>query len=107
MSTEEKHPSHTAHEMLQDPEFQELARRKNTVSLAFTLAMMLIYFGFIALLAWGKEFLGQPFGNGMTLGIPIGIFVILSACALTGLYVRWANSTYDAMVERCKKKLEN
>src|SRR5687767_6709141 len=98
---------YTAHDLLQDPDFKEMARRKNTVSILLTISMVLIYFGFIALLAWGKELLGRPLGNGMTLGIPIGIIVILSAWILTGVYVRWANTHYDAMVARIKKKVEN
>jgi len=98
---------HTAHEILEDPEFKELARRKNAVSLALTVAMIVIYFGFIALLAWGKELLGRPLGGGITLGIPIGIGTIMLAWLLTGVYVRWANTTYDAMVERIRKKVEN
>jgi uncharacterized membrane protein (DUF485 family) len=96
---------HTAHEILQDPEFVEMARRKNAVSLALTIAMMVIYFGFIALLAWGKELLGRSLGGGITLGIPIGIGVIIAAWLLTGVYVRWANSGYDDMVARIKKKV--
>jgi uncharacterized membrane protein (DUF485 family) len=98
---------HSAHEILQDPEFQQMARRKDTVSLALTLAMIVVYFGFIALLAWGKEILGRPIGGGITLGIPIGIGVIVLAWILTGIYVRWANASYDDMVARIKQKIES
>lgn len=98
---------HTAHEILEDPDFKEMARRKNAVSLTLTLAMMVIYFGFIALLAWGKEIIGRQLGGGLTAGIFIGIGVIISAWLLTGIYVRWANTGYDAMVARIKQKVEN
>jgi uncharacterized membrane protein (DUF485 family) len=98
---------YTAHEILQDPEFRMMARRKNMVSLALTIIMVVVYFGFIALLAWGKEIIGRPIGGGITLGIPIGIGVIVLAWVLTGIYVRWANASYDDMVARIKQKVES
>jgi uncharacterized membrane protein (DUF485 family) len=97
----------SAHEILQDPEFRMMARRKNMVSLALTIIMVVVYFGFIALLAWGKEIIGRPIGGGITLGIPIGIGVIVLAWVLTGIYVRWANASYDDMVARIKQKVES
>jgi uncharacterized membrane protein (DUF485 family) len=98
---------HTAHEFLEDPDFKDLARRKDSISLALTVAMLVIYFGFIALLAWGKAWLGQPIGGGLTVGIPVGIGVIVASWLLTGVYVRWANAHYDAMVERMKEKIKH
>lgn len=97
---------YSAHEILQDPDFVKMARRKDAVSLALTAAMIVVYFGFIALLAWGKELLGKPIGGGITLGIPVGIGVIILAWVLTGIYVRWANASYDDMVARIKQKIE-
>lgn len=40
-----------------------------------------------------------------TLGIPIGIGVIVFAFIITAIYVVWANSSYDPEVERLKKQL--
>ena len=55
--------------------------------------------------AFGKGFLGIPLGNGvMTIGIPIGLAVIVSAFALTGIYVRRANSEFDELTEKIKKE---
>ena len=95
---------HTAHEMLQDPEFQKLARRKNAISITMTVVMMTVYFGFIFLMAFAPDVLRSQSMNA-TWGIPIGIGVILFAWVLTGIYVRWANSEYDDMVARVKERL--
>ena len=59
--------------------------------------MLVIYLGFILLVAFGRGFLGMPIAEGsvMTLGIPIGLFVIVSAFVLTGIYVWKANTTFD------------
>ncbi|HEY0072534.1 MAG TPA: DUF485 domain-containing protein [Abditibacteriaceae bacterium] len=95
---------HTAHKMLQDPQFKELARRKTSISLTMTAIMMLIYFGFIFLMAFAPGTLKSAVGSA-TLGIPLGIGVIMLAWILTGIYVRWANSEYDEMVARVKERL--
>jgi uncharacterized membrane protein (DUF485 family) len=67
--------------------------------------MLIIYFGFILLVAFGKGFLGTPMGSGVTtIGIPIGVAVIVSAFLLTGIYVRRANTEFDALTEKIKKE---
>jgi uncharacterized membrane protein (DUF485 family) len=79
-------------------EFRSLVRRKWSVSVSMTVLMLAIYYGFILLLAFNGAVLAQKIGEHMTLGIPVGLGVILAACALTGLYVRWANTSYDKSV---------
>ena len=66
---------------------------------------LVIYFGFIALVAFNKPFLSAKITSNMTIGIPLGIGVILISWVLTGIYVRWANSTYDRLVEQVKTKM--
>jgi uncharacterized membrane protein (DUF485 family) len=105
LSMNEDQKSHQrAHEMLQDPEFKDLARRKNSFSLTLTAIMMAIYFGFIFLMAFAPDVLKTRVGNA-TLGIPLGIGAIVFAWLLTGVYVRWANSEYDSRVARIKERL--
>lgn len=87
------------------PEFRELVRKKWTVSLSLTAVMLVIYFGFILVLAFGKELFMARIGEHMTMGIPVGLAVILSACVLTGVYVAWANTTYDRSVQEIIRKM--
>ena len=98
---------HTAHQILEDPDFLELSRRKNAISMVLTLLTIVVYYGFICLLAFKKELLGQKISSGVTLGIPIGIGVILLSWIFTGIYVRWANAQYDVLVEKVKTKIED
>jgi uncharacterized membrane protein (DUF485 family) len=95
----------TAEAILNDPDFKELKARKNVFSAWMTAVMLAIYFGFILLVAYGKPILGTKVYGNLTLGIPLGIGVILASWVLTGVYVLWANSTYDALVERVKDKI--
>jgi uncharacterized membrane protein (DUF485 family) len=77
--------------------FQQLCARRNRLSLLLTLAMLVIYFGFILLVAFAPEFLGTRIGTShVTLGIPLGLAVILSAIALTGVYV-WRANEFDRL----------
>ena len=97
----------TAHQILVDPEFLKLMRQKNTISTILTIVELVLYFGFIALIAYNKAFLAQKLSDGsaITVGIPIAVGVIVLSWILTGIYVFWANSKYDAMVQSVKDRL--
>lgn len=90
-------------QLLQDPQFRALSKRKNTISLVLTLATLAVYFGFIFLLAFSQETLAVPVGS-TTLGIPLGIGIIVLSWIFTGIYVRWANRNYEAMVADIKAR---
>jgi uncharacterized membrane protein (DUF485 family) len=80
------------------PKYLELRRKRNVFGWSLTVAMMVVYYGYIALIAWNKPFLSQPIGAGVTtLGIPIGMGVIVFTILITGYYVRRANSEFDAL----------
>jgi uncharacterized membrane protein (DUF485 family) len=90
--------------LLQDPEFKDLASRKNRISLILTAVTLLIYYGFILLIAFKRDVFAVKVTGNVTFGIVLGIGVILSCWLLTGIYVRWANDKYDAMVARIQEK---
>jgi uncharacterized membrane protein (DUF485 family) len=88
-----------------DPDFQKLVSERNKVMVILTVLELIIYFGFILLVAFNKEFLAQKLGDSViTVGIPIGIGVIVLSFLLTGVYVYIANKEYDELSERIKKK---
>jgi len=81
-----------------NPKYQELRRKRNGFGWALTLAMLVVYYGYISLIAFNKPFLSQPVGSGVTtIGVPIGMAVIVFTILITGLYVRRANSEFDAL----------
>ena len=83
---------------LDQQRFRELVARKRAVSATLTALILAVYFGFILVLAFHRDLLALKVGEHLTLGVPVGLAVILSACVLTGIYVAWANSVYDASV---------
>ena len=96
--------ANTIDRIRENPAFQELVAKRSRFAWTLTIIMLVIYFGFILLVAFAKGFLGTPMGTGVTtIGIPIGVAVIVSAFVLTGIYVRRANSEFDALTEKIKK----
>ena len=84
--------------ILANPKYQHLRRSRNAFGWLLAVCMLVVYYGYIALIAFDKEFLSRPLGDGVTtIGIPIGMGVIVFTVAITGLYVYRANATYDAL----------
>ena len=73
------------------------------VAIALTIAMMVVYFGFILLVAFNKPLLGALVAPGLSLGMLLGVLVIVAAWALTWVYVRWANTHYDAAIKALRR----
>lgn len=91
---------------LDQSKFQDLVRRKRAVSVILSVLMLGIYFGFILVLAFRKDLLAARVGEHLTMGVPVGLGVILSACVLTGIYVTWANNTYDEAVKNIVENMQ-
>ena len=68
------------------------------IAISLTLVMLIVYVGFILLVAFNKELLGRVLVPGLSVGILLGVVVILVAWVLTWWYIRWANEHYDASV---------
>ena len=80
------------------PKYVELRKKRNRFGWSLTALMMLVYFGYIALIAFDKSFLARPVTSGVTsLGIPIGLGIIVFTVTITGIYVRRANREFDAL----------
>jgi uncharacterized membrane protein (DUF485 family) len=88
-----------------NPKYQELKRKRNVFGWTLCILMLIVYYGYIALIAFDKPFLAQPLSNSViTLGIPIGMGVIIFTILITGIYVRRANSEYDALTAEILKE---
>lgn len=82
---------------------EALAAARWRVAFSLTVAMMAVYFGFILLVAFDKPLLGRQVVNGLSLGILLGALVIVAAWVLMWLYVRWANTHYDAAIRELRE----
>lgn len=87
-----------------NPKYQELKAKRTSYGWWLTLAMMVVYYGFILLVAFNKEFLSQRLGEGvMTLGVPIGFGVIVFTVVITAIYVKRANKEFDDLTAAITK----
>ena len=81
-----------------NPKYQQLKRTRSRYGWTLAILMLVVYYGFIGLIAFDKEFLAKPMGAGVTtIGIPIGMAVIVFSIVITGLYVRRANGEFDRL----------
>jgi uncharacterized membrane protein (DUF485 family) len=85
-----------------DAALESIAAKRWRVALALTGAMLVVYFGFILLIAFAKGFMSEQVTDGLSVGMALGILVILSTWVLTWTYVRWANRVYEPEVERLR-----
>ena len=86
------------------PSYKELKAKRTSFGMWLTLTMMVVYYGFILLVAFNKSFLATRLGNGVTTyAIPIGFGVIVFTVLITAFYVRRANSEYDDLAEQVSK----
>ena len=87
-----------------NPRYQELKRKRNVFGWTLTILMLIVYYGYIGLIAFDKEFLAKPLGAGVTtIGIPIALFVIVFTVAITLFYIRRANNEYDQLTQQILK----
>ena len=86
------------------PKYQELKSKRSGFGWSLTIAMLVVYYGFILLVAFNKEFLSQKLGAGvMTMGMPVGLAVIVFTIVITAIYVRRANSEFDQLSDDINK----
>jgi len=91
-----------------NPKYQELKAKRTSYGWWLTLAMMVVYYGFILLVAFNKPFLSQRLGEGvMTVGVPIGFGVIIFTIVITAIYVKRANKEFDDLTAEVTKAVLN
>lgn len=88
------------------PDYQRLKAQRSRLGWTLTILMLIVFYGFIGLIAFDRQFLAQPLSaDGVTtIGIPIALGVIVFTVLITGFYVHRANSRYDAMTRDILKE---
>ncbi len=89
-----------------NPKFQQFVSTRNVYSNIMTMLMMVVYFGYILLIAFNKPFLAQKLypGGVISVGIPMGIGVLVFTIIITWIYVRRANTEFDATKDEIVKE---
>ena len=90
------------------PQYIELISKRRTFAWILTIIMLVVYYAFILLIAFDPAWLGKPVSEGMitSIGIPIGMLIIILAFILTGIYVQKANSEFDELTKQIKAEIK-
>jgi uncharacterized membrane protein (DUF485 family) len=91
-----------------NPDYQKLVKTRMGFSVKLSIAMLVVYFAFILTIAFEPSLLGAKLAEGSvtTVGIPVGIFVIVFAFVLTGIYTQKANTEFDDLSNKVKKSIK-
>lgn len=87
-------------EVIRNPKYQELLKRRSRISMIFFAITFIIYSGFIFTLAFDPELFGRPLGNmTMSIGVFTATLVLISASILVSLYVYISNKVFDPLLD--------
>ncbi|OIP53880.1 MAG: hypothetical protein AUK54_07655 [Helicobacteraceae bacterium CG2_30_36_10] len=89
-------------------DYQELVSKRSSFAIKLTVAILVVYFTFILTIAFNPSALGIPLAEGSvtTIGIPIGMAIIVFAFILTGIYTKRANGEFDALNNKIKNSIK-
>ena len=91
-----------------NPKFAELVQKRSSFAWKLAIIMLVVYYAFILVIAFSPSLLATKIGDGVTtLGIPVGIGVILIAFVLTGIYTQRANGEFDDLTNQIKEELRS
>ena len=81
-----------------DPRYAQLVRERARFATTLALLVIAVFFGFVLLVAFQPQVVALRLfeGSNLTLGIALGFTQFVFFCALTWVYVRRANSDFDA-----------
>lgn len=98
----------TVEKIKNDPNYKELITKRNGFAVKLSIWMLVVYFAFILTIAFDPSVLGTPISSDSvtTIGIPIGMAVIIFAFVLTGIYTKRANSEFDDLNNKIKNSIK-
>lgn len=91
-----------------NPDYQELVSKRTGLAVKLSIAMLVVYFTFILTIAFNPSALAAPISSDSvtTIGIPIGISIIVFAFVLTGIYTAKANGKFDDLANKIKNSIK-
>ncbi|WP_194715791.1 DUF485 domain-containing protein [Noviherbaspirillum soli] len=96
---------HLVERIKSNASYHRLVTTRSRYSWTLAVIMLIVYYGYILLIAFNKDLLAKRLGDGvMTWGIPIGLFVIVFTVVITGIYVRRANGQFDDLTADIREK---
>ena len=91
-----------------NPDYQKLVKTRSAFAIKLSIAMLVVYFTFILTIAFNPSALGVPLSEDTvtTIGIPVGVAIIIFAFVLTGIYTKRANGEFDDLTNKIKESVK-
>ncbi len=87
-----------------NPKYKELVEKRSSFAIKLSILMLVMYYAFILVIAFNKDLLGASLSGGVTtVGIPVGVIIIVVSFILTGIYTNRANTEFDDLTNAIKK----
>jgi len=86
--------------------YQDLVTKRSSFGWKLAILMLVVYYAFILTIAFSPEILGKSLGGVTTIGIPVGIIIIVFAFILTGVYTKRANTEFDDLARKIKDDIK-
>jgi uncharacterized membrane protein (DUF485 family) len=93
-------------DILANPKYQELIQKRGRFAWILSIIVLIVYFGFVLIVAFDPKLLAIKLYGVTTLAIPVGVAIIIMSFVLTGIYVKRANSEFDDMVTEIKNSIK-
>ena len=94
----------TIEKIKNNPKYQKLVKERSSFAWKLTITMLVVYYAFILIIAFSPATLGASMGGITTVGIPVGIAIIVFSFAITGVYVKRANGEFDQLTQEIKEE---
>ncbi|MEO5339279.1 MAG: DUF485 domain-containing protein [Magnetococcus sp. MYC-9] len=90
----------------ENPKYKELVAKRAGFAWFLSIIMLVIYYAFIVLVAFMPKSLGTKISpdSVISVGIPLGVLIIVMAFILTGIYVSRANGQFDELTRQIKEE---
>jgi uncharacterized membrane protein (DUF485 family) len=86
-------------------EFAELRRRFRGFVVPTTVAFLVWYFLYVLLSSYAPDFMAHKLAGNITTGLVLGLLQFVSTFAITMLYARWADRSFDPAAERLAERV--
>ncbi|HMT81296.1 MAG TPA: DUF485 domain-containing protein [Azonexus sp.] len=89
-----------------NPKFQELISKRGRFAWTLAFIVLSMFYGFVMVVAFNPAALGQPVSEGsmLTVGVAVELFMFIFFWSLTAVYVKRANSEFDALTQEIVKE---
>ena len=94
-------------QILSNPKYQELVSKRSRFAWTLSIIILVVYYAFVLVIAFDPALLGEKIGDGViSVGIPVGMGIIVLSFILTGIYVKRANGEFEALTQNIKNSLK-